>query len=198
MVAMAGKNCIAIASDTRLGVQQTTVARDMKKVFQLGDKLFVGLAGLATDMQTLHQKFKFRMKLYSLREERDMKPSVFANLVSTMLYEKRFGPFFCEPLIAGLEDTKDGKDVPFICATDLIGAKVYTKDFLVSGTCSEQLYGCCEALYRPDMEKEDLFETISQALLASVDRDCLAGWGATVHIITPDGVETHALKSRQD
>ena len=47
-------------------------------------------------------------------------------------------------------------------------------------------------------EPEDLFETISQALLASVDRDCLAGWGAVVHIITPEGITTRKLKSRQD
>jgi 20S proteasome subunit beta 3 len=47
-------------------------------------------------------------------------------------------------------------------------------------------------------EPEDLFETVSQALLASVDRDCLAGWGAVVHIITPDSITTRQLKSRQD
>ena len=81
---------------------------------------------------------------------------------------------------------------------DLIGAPVYTNDFVVGGTCSEQLYGMCEATYRPNMEPDDLFETISQCLLASVDRDCLAGWGAVVHIITPNGVITRKLKSRQD
>ena len=47
-----------------------------------------------------------------------MKPSTFANLVSSMLYEKRFGPFFCEPVIAGLEP--DG--TPFITGMDLLGA----------------------------------------------------------------------------
>jgi 20S proteasome subunit beta 3 len=106
----------------------------------------------------------------------------------------RFGPYFVEPVIAGLDE----KDEPFVCATDLIGAPVYTKDFVVGGTCSEQLYGMCEALYRPDMEPEDLFETVSQALLASVDRDCLAGWGAVVHVVTPEGVTTRRLKSRMD
>ncbi len=111
-----------------------------------------------------------------------------------MFAASRFGPYFVEPVIAGLDE----KDEPFVCATDLIGAPVYTKDFVVGGTCSEQLYGMCEALYRPDMEPEDLFETVSQALLASVDRDCLAGWGAVVHVVTPEGVTTRRLKSRMD
>jgi 20S proteasome subunit beta 3 len=33
------------------------------------------------------------------------------------------------------------------------------------------------------MEPEELFETVSQYLLAGFDRDCLSGWGATVHIM---------------
>lgn len=210
VVAMIGKDCVAIASDMRYGIRQQTIATDMHKIYRMNDKTYIGLAGLATDMQTLYNKFKFRLKMYALREEREIRPKVFANLVSTVLYEHRFGPFFVEPVIAGLErrrptpgeEKKEEKEqsewVPYICAMDLIGAQVTTDDFLVSGTCSEQLYGCCEALYRPNLAPEDLFETISQCLLASVDRDCLAGWGAIVHIITPEGVETRELKARKD
>ena len=32
-------------------------------------------------------------------------------------------------------------------------------------------------------EPEELFETISQALQASVDRDCLSGWGGHVYVV---------------
>ena len=32
-------------------------------------------------------------------------------------------------------------------------------------------------------EPDDLFETISQALLNAVDRDAVSGWGAVVHIM---------------
>lgn len=194
MVAMVGKDCVAVASDMRLGVQLQTVAMDMPKVFRMHDKLYVGLAGLATDMLTFKQNLEFRIKMYKLREERDIPPRVFANLVSNMLYEKRFGPYFVEPVIAGLD--KDNK--PYLCAMDLIGAPVTAKDFVVGGTASEELYGTCESLYRPDLEPEDLFETVSQALLAGVNRDCLSGWGAIVHIITPEGVTTRTLKTKKD
>jgi 20S proteasome subunit beta 3 len=109
-------------------------------------------------------------------------------------------PYFIEPLIAGLEDNRETgeKDVPFISGMDLIGAPVSTKDFLVGGTASEQLYGVCEAMYKQNMQPEQLFETISQCLLAAIDRDCLAGWGAVVYIITPEGVTSRQLKSRVD
>lgn len=124
----------------------------------------------------------------------------------------RFGPYFVEPIIAGLEDKGDQKNgqllchmclgscimyhgscvsvslsvvvivvvsfgvvaivyclvmflfmwccmyiyiyiciVPFIFATDLIGAGLSTTDYVVGGTASEELYGTCEAMYRPNL-----------------------------------------------
>lgn len=30
-----------------------------------------------------------------------------------------------------------------------------TEDFVVSGTCSEQMYGMCESLWEPDMVREE-------------------------------------------
>ncbi|KAK4373497.1 hypothetical protein RND71_008881 [Anisodus tanguticus] len=299
LVAMVGKNCFAIASDRRLGVQLQTIATDFQRIFKIHEKLFIGLSGLATDTQTLHQRLVFRHKLYELREERDMKPETFASLVSAILYEKRFGPYLCQPVIAGLGDD----DKPFICTMDSIGAKELAKDFVVSGTASESLYGACEAMFKPDMEEnalwrkvitakmdvtenerfseevtnhylsfwedtifrfavgyglrslgrivvlrlekgktqnqmghnlldryielvvreimdsvhkiyewtnkdegedvmvfgpEELFETISQALLSSVDRDCLSGWGGHVYVVTPTEVTERILKGRMD
>ncbi|KAJ8540264.1 hypothetical protein K7X08_030183 [Anisodus acutangulus] len=114
---MVGKNCFAIASDRRLGVQLQTIATDFQRIYRIHDKL---------------------------REERDLKPETFASLVSAILYEKRFGPYFCQPVIAGLGDD----DKPFICTMDSIGAKELAKDFVVAGTASESLYGACEAMFK--------------------------------------------------
>lgn len=51
---MAGKECVAIGSDLRLGVQLQTLATDYKKVYKIHDQLFLGLSGLATDAETLY------------------------------------------------------------------------------------------------------------------------------------------------
>ena len=57
----------------------------------------------------------------------------------------------------------------------------------------------CSALLILDLKApEDLFETISQALLNAVDRDALSGWGAHVYIIEKDKVTKRLLKGRQD
>ena len=194
MIAMAGENCVAIASDTRFGLRQQTVAVDFEKVFKMTDKTYVGLGGLATDVQTLRGTLRFRLNMYELKEERTLKPKAFSCLLSHMLYEKRFGPYFVEPIVAGLDDD----DKPFLCGMDLIGAPVYADDYVVSGTCTPNLNGMCESLWRPNMNPDDLFEVISQCLLASVDRDAMSGWGAIVHIITPTGVTSKKLRGRMD
>jgi 20S proteasome subunit beta 3 len=69
---------------------------------------------------------------------------------STLIFHSRtvrFGPYFVEPVIAGLD--KDNK--PFICSYDLIGCPNYAKDFVVSGVSSENCFGMCEALYEEDL-----------------------------------------------
>lgn len=195
IVAMRGRNCVAIASDRRFGIQAQTVSMECQKIFEMAPRLYIGLSGLATDVQTVSNRLKFRLNLYTLRENRDIKPQTFMSMVATLLYERRFGPYFTEPVIAGL-DPKTFE--PFICNLDLIGCPMITDDFVVAGTCTEQLYGMCESLWKPDMEPDDLFETISQALLNAVDRDAVSGWGVIVHVIEKDKITTKTLKARMD
>jgi 20S proteasome subunit beta 3 len=110
----------------------------MQKVFEIDPHTWVGLPGLATDTQTVLQKIKFRTNMYELREGKKMKATTFAAMLSNMLYERRFGPYFVEPIVAGLDPVSKQS---FICAMDLIGNRTEPVDFVVSGTAEEQLYG---------------------------------------------------------
>lgn len=53
LLAMRGQECVAIGSDLRLGSRMLTVQTDKTKAYKMGDRLYVGLAGLATDCQTM-------------------------------------------------------------------------------------------------------------------------------------------------
>src|ERR1700753_2991940 len=217
---MVRKVCVALACDLRLGLQALTVSNNHPKIFSYGESVYLGLTGLATDVASVSDLFRYKVNMYRLREERGIAPETFANLVSTSLYERRFGPWFVSPVVAGINQTT-GK--PFICGFDSIGCIDFAKDFIVSGTADDQLYGMCEGLYEPDLVSlmlslaslacswydlvliyvvlqgpDELFETVSQALLSAVDRDALSGWGAHVYIIEKDKVTKRLLKGRQD
>ena len=58
--------------------------------------------------------------------------------------------------------------------------------------------GMCEALWQPDMNTEEIFECIAQALTNALDRDASSGWGAVVHIIEPERITTKKIKTRMD
>lgn len=60
VIAMKGKDCVAVASDLVYGVQLQTITTDFPKVFEVNPHLWVGLPGLATDTQTVLQKIQFR------------------------------------------------------------------------------------------------------------------------------------------
>ena len=145
---MVGKDCVAIACDLRLGLQALTVSNNYPKIFQYAPTVYLGLTGLATDISTVSELMRYKVNMYRLREERDISPKTFANLVSSSLYERRFGPWFVGPIVAGIEE-KTGK--PFICGFDSIGCIDFAKDFIVSGTASDQLFGTCEGLWEPDL-----------------------------------------------
>lgn len=195
VIAMKGKDCVAIAADRRLGAQNHTVSMDFKKIYEMGPHLYIGLPGLASDTITVAQKLKFRVNLYELRENRRIAPKVLGSVVKNLLYEHRFGPYFIEPVIAGL-DPITGQ--AYVACTDVIGCLEVNEDFAVSGTCTEQAYGMCESLWSPNLEPDDLFETISQALVNAFDRDAGSGWGGVVYIIEKDKVTLKTLKTRMD
>ena len=60
-----------------------------QKVFEMGPRLYLGLPGLLTDTQTVHERLQFRLNLFELRENRRVAPKTFAAMVSNFLYERR-------------------------------------------------------------------------------------------------------------
>lgn len=71
--------------------------------------------------------FRYKVNMYRLREERDIEPETMANLVSSSLYEKRFGPYFVSPVIAGINQHSQK---PFVCGFDSIGYVFSHYEFL--------------------------------------------------------------------
>lgn len=132
-------------------------------------------------------------------------------MLTNLLYERRFGPYFVFALVIGL-DPKTGET--FVYDSDNIGAISDNVNLATVGTASEYIFGlgkfeerCLihalssflgELFFKPDMNADELFEATSQALLNGVDRDSASGWGAVVYVIEKDKVTVRELKGRQD
>ena len=193
---MVGEKCVAIGSDQRIGIQYLTVGSNQQKIFKIQDNILMGLSGLSTDIQTFSLEMRRKVELYRIKENVDLTPQLFINLVSSTLYEHRFSPFYLNPIVVGLDVTDNYK--PYVACYDSIGCITQSGEFQVGGTSSEMLYGACEAFFKPKMDANQLFETCSQCLLSGINRDCFSGWGAVVYLMTPGKIECKRLKARQD
>lgn len=89
-------------------------------------------------MQTVSQRLKFRTNLYELREQRKMKPIVLYNMLTNLLYERRFGPYFVYAIVTGL-DPKTGQT--FVFESDNIGAVSDNVNLATVGTAGDYIFG---------------------------------------------------------
>ncbi len=89
-------------------------------------------------VQTVAERLKFRTNLYELREQRKLKPVVLYNMLTNLLYERRFGPYFIFALVIGL-DPKTGET--FVYDSDNIGAISDNVNLATVGTASEYIFG---------------------------------------------------------
>lgn len=221
---MAGKNCVALAVDKRYASGSQMVVTAPRRVLTVHSKLLVGLVGLDGDVQTFAQEVMTHVLSKANREsgglafivdsshrnstttshdcsararrQRRISPRAMASLMSHVLYSSRV---YCEPLLVGLQEIDNDQDKPIICSMDMLGAKMQSSSFACSGVASKSLYGMAEAMWRPDMEEEELVRVCGRAFLSALERDCLSGYGAVIYLITPnDGIIEYELSTRTD
>ena len=78
---------------------------------------------------------------------------------------------------------------PYLCTTDMLGARSTSSTFVCSGVASRSLHGTAEALWRPNLEADELVEVCGKAFMSALERDCLSGYGAVVYLIQSHEVE---------
>jgi 20S proteasome subunit beta 3 len=91
---------------------------------------------------------RYKLKMYQLREGKDMKPETFARLVGTTLYEHRASPFYLMPTVIGIENGK-----PILVNYDSIGTYSGNEAFVFQGSSATNMASLCESLYKDDMNK---------------------------------------------
>jgi 20S proteasome subunit beta 3 len=172
--------------------------------------LMVAFVGLDGDVQSLSEHLQMEVNnklnralgfevvpkegINEVSRMRRISPQALASLTSHVLYQNR-GKFYVQPLIVGL---KERTGAPFLCGMDSIGAQSLSTSFACSGAASKSLYGTAEALWKPDLEADELVEACGKAFQSALERDCLSGYGALVYLITKEGVTEYDLASRND
>ncbi|XP_076316262.1 proteasome subunit beta type-1-like [Tachypleus tridentatus] len=202
IVAIAGEDYAVIASDTRLSAGFSIYTREQSKLYKLSQKTVLGCAGCWCDILTFTRFLEARMKMYENEHHKQMSTPAVAQLITTMLYYKRFFPYYVSNVLAGID--ADGRGC------------VYSYDPI--GHCEKVQYrtgGSSSALIQPLLDnqigfknmqgvtplpivKERAVGIIKDVFISAAERDIYTGDGIVMNIITKDGVEEEKFSLRKD
>ncbi|KAK4873393.1 hypothetical protein RN001_015422 [Aquatica leii] len=202
IVAIAGDDYVVIGGDTRLSTGFQIYTRQQSKLFSLSKTTVLGCAGCWCDTLTLTRLLSARMQMYEQEHNKVMSTPAAAQMLSTVLYYKRFFPYYISNMLVGLDN--DGKGC------------VYSYDPI--GHCERSNYragGSAGALLQPLLDNqvgmknmqnikdesiplERALAIIKDVFVSAAERDIYTGDGIHINIITKDGIKSDSFPLRKD
>ncbi|KAL1666176.1 nucleophile aminohydrolase [Schizophyllum commune] len=104
VLAIAGSDFSVIAGDTRQSEGYNIQTRYAPKVHRLTNKAVLAVTGFAADGNTFVKKLKQRLEWYHHAHAKNMPLQAVARLIQTMLYGRRFFPFYVYIILGGIEE----------------------------------------------------------------------------------------------
>jgi len=203
VVAIAGEDYCVIASDTRLsGHGYAILSRETPKLFKLSDNTVLGSTGCWCDILTFCKVADMRLKTYRHTHGRTMATPAVAQMMATMLYGKRFFPYYISNILGGLD--REGRGVVY--SYDPVGH---------SERCTYRAGGSAVSLLQPMLDNqvglknmegpdrtpmplEKAMNIIHDVFISAAEREIHTGDGILFNIITKDGIKTDQVALRRD
>lgn len=202
IVAIAGDNFAVIGADTRLSAGYNIFTREHEKLFQLTSKAVLASCGNWCDADTLTSFIKTKVKQYEdAHENREISLNALAQLLSTMMYNRRFFPYYVSNILAGINEGKG-----FVYSYDPIGhCEKHT--YRAGGSSAALLQpildnqvGLKNMAQKPDkpLTIERAVDLVTDAFVSAAERDIYTGDGVMISIVTENGTETRKIPLRKD
>lgn len=202
IVAIAGEDFVVIASDSRLSTGYSIYTREQSKLFKLSNQCVLGSTGCWCDILTFTRFLEARMKMYLHEHHRLMSTPAVAQLVVTMLYNKRFFPYYISNILAGLDE--DGKGC--IYCYDPVGHSERVQ-YRAGGSSSALLQPLLDnQIGFKNMEnvefvpptRERAVNIIKDVFISSAERDIYTGDSVVINVIDKNGIKEEMLALRRD
>lgn len=193
---------MVIGADTRLSAGFSIYTRDQNKLFPLSETTVLGCSGCWCDTLTLTRVLKLRMQMYQQEHNKVMSTTACAQMLSTMLYYKRFFPYYICNVLVGFDNDNKG------C--------IYSYDPI--GHCEKTTYragGSAGALLQPlldnqigqknmqnvtqqPLSQEKAIAILKDVFIAAAERDIYTGDSVSINILTKNGIKKESFDLRRD
>ncbi|KAH8201665.1 hypothetical protein TruAng_004186 [Truncatella angustata] len=220
-LAIAGKDFAIMAGDTRLTAGYSINTRYSPKVFKIGGSnssqddanILLSVVGFAADGEALKERLDAIVKMYRYRHNKPMSVSACAKRLSTIMYQRRFFPYYVYAILGGLDENGEGA----VYSYDPVGS--YEREQCRAGGAASSLImpfldnqvnfknqhipgsGIGHALQerpREPLPREEVEILVKDAFDSAVERHIEVGDGLQLMIITSNGIEEKILPLKKD
>jgi proteasome beta subunit len=171
---------IVLASDRRATMGYLIASKDIDKIYPISDNLAMTIAGSVGDAQTLIRWMTAEVKLYELKHERQISVEAAAVLLSNILSQYKFFPFFVQLLLGGIDER------PRLFSVDMLGG-ITEEKMTSTGSGSPVAFGVLEELYGEDREIDANLPVAAKAVSAAMKRDAATGERIDLVTVTKAG-----------
>lgn len=206
-----------MAGDTRSTSGYSINSRYVPKLFRIGDddssRIVLSVVGFAADGNALKERLDAIVKMYKYQHGKPMSVKACAQRLSTMLYQKRFFPYYVHAILAGLDESGKGA----LYSYDPVGsyereqcraagaAASLIMPFLDNQVNYKNQYipgsGEGHALEQRPVEnlpRETVVALVKDAFTSATERHIEVGDGLQMLIITRDGIEETFTPLKRD
>lgn len=108
ILAICGEDYCVVAGDTRQSVGYNIQTRYKPKVYRLNDRATLATTGFSADAEALVARVRQRLEWYRYTNGRSMPLHAIARMLSTILYSKRFFPYYVYNILGGIDEQGRG------------------------------------------------------------------------------------------
>lgn len=202
MVGIAGEDFAVIAADTRLSEGYSIYTRESIKTYELTPSAVLGACGFHGDCLTLVKIIQHRLVQFEHEHEKKMSAQSIAQMLSSLLYSRRFFPFYVNNILAGLDDQGKG----CVYSYDPVGS-YEREEWRAAGSASALLQPLLDnqlglrnqqGVPKVPLTKERAVAMIKDVFTSAGERDIYTGDRVDISIITKDGVTRDSWALRKD
>jgi 20S proteasome subunit beta 6 len=214
-----GDDFVILAGDTRSTSGYSINTRYSPKVFKIGGddetgagaNIILSVVGFSADGQALKERLDAIVKMYRYQHGKPMTIRACAQRLSTILYQKRFFPYYTYAILGGLDENGKGA----LYSYDPVGshereqckaagaAASLIMPFLDNQVnlknqyrpVSGETHGI-EACEAGPLSRNQVEELVRDAFTSAVERHIEVGDGLQMLVVTKDGIQEtfHSLK----
>lgn len=201
-MAIAGEDYAVVAADTRLSSGYSIHTRTQDKSFKLSDKTVLASTGCWCDTLSLTSLVRTRMQMYEHAHNKTMSSNAVAQMISILMYNRRFFPYYVSNVLAGIDE--DGRGVVY--SYDPIGHMEKTT-YRAGGSAGPLLQPVLDSQVgfknQPDgakkpIAKETALAIVRDTFISAAERDIFTGDSVILNVITKDGITQETFQLRKD